>query len=273
MMLTTSDFASSYRVNFLIGHGSFGNVYNATKIDTNEEVAVKEFKGSCVRSFVNDKGVQVPIEIYALRKVQGVQGVIRLLNWYCQGSKYLLVMEKPPNCKDLFDVITEEGRLSEARSRKLLVQLVRAVLGCQENGVIHCDVKEENILIDTQNDDLKLIDFGFANVVGKVEYWAPGTQEYSPPEWITSRSYQPEPAAVWSLGTVLYTMLYGYTPFPSVNLAVQCKIDRRPGLSKKAYDLLTACLTKRPSKRISLVGILGDAWVMEGAAAGFHHIM
>ncbi len=105
-------------------------------------------------------GRRVPLEICLLRKVSSVAGVVRLLDFYERHDSYILILERPsPTCKDLFDVITERGFLDEPTARTFLAQIAAAVIACHSKGVIHRDIKDENVLVSNGN-AIRLIDFG-----------------------------------------------------------------------------------------------------------------
>ena len=107
-----------------------------------------------------DPETALPIEVALMRQVSSVPGVIRLIDFFEMPDCFFLVMERMNNCKDLFDFISENGALPEAVARKFFGQIYRTVVQVQSLGVIHRDIKDENILVDTKTLELKLIDFG-----------------------------------------------------------------------------------------------------------------
>lgn len=79
----------------------------------------------------------------------------------CKDSQFVYIFMEFVHGRELFDVIVEEGRLSEMRAVKIFYQLLRTIRYLHSQGVVHRDIKAENIMID-QEDNIKLIDFGLS---------------------------------------------------------------------------------------------------------------
>ena len=71
----------------------------------------------------------MPLEICLLRKISDIDGVIRLLDFYEMPETFVLILERPPRSKDLFDFINDHGFLDESLSRDFLRQVVDTILG------------------------------------------------------------------------------------------------------------------------------------------------
>lgn len=93
-----------------------------------------------------------------------------------------------------------------------MLQLFSAINHCHANGVIHRDIKHENIMI-TDTNQIRLIDFGLSRIKPKklLIHERVGTAFYMAPE-VLNGNYN-EKADLWSLGVLLYTLVCGYMPF------------------------------------------------------------
>lgn len=96
--------------------------------------------------------------------------VIRMLDYFETRDKFYIVMERPEKYIDLFDYITQKGTVSERSARYFFQQVLEAVQYCLSKGVLHRDVKDENILIDLKSYEVKLIDFGSGTFVQEEMY-------------------------------------------------------------------------------------------------------
>merc|ERR1711884_797132 len=255
-------FELAYRVGDVLGRGGFGTVYAGVRVIDGAPVAIKHVAKNKVTDWTTMVGRKVPMELKLLHSVQSVDGVIKLLDFYERNDSFIYVMERPSDCKDMFDFITEKKYLEETLARNFFRQIVETVAACHSKGVIHRDIKDENILVDMNTGKLKLIDFGsWAQLKEEAYTDFDGTRVYAPPEWLTTGSYQGGPATVWSLGVLLYDMVCGDIPWEkdAQILSSQLVFTRR--VSPEVRDLISCCLTRSVQDRINISNILKHPWM------------
>ena len=69
-------------------------------------------------------GIKVPLELALLNNVQSVEGVVKLLDYFVKSNSFIIVMERPDNCKDMFDYITEKGTVEESVARGFFKHII-----------------------------------------------------------------------------------------------------------------------------------------------------
>jgi len=253
------DFQAKYKIKGVLGKGGFGVVHAAIRKSDGLPVAVKEVS----KDKIIDNIDSVPLEVALMQQVSDIPGVIGLLDFFDMQHSYYIVMERF-NSKDLFDFISESGPLPENLAKQLFQQILTTITQCHKHGVLHRDIKDENILIDLNSHQLKLIDFGSGTFLHDGIYTEfEGTRVYSPPEWIKFRRYKADGLTVWSLGILLYDMLCGDVPYETDDQIMAAQLAWFPQLniSQDAKNLVRSCLTTDPEKRITLCQLVNHTWL------------
>jgi len=255
-------FERAYRVGEVLGKGGFGTVYAGTRFVDGKQVAIKHVAKSKVTDWAEVEGKRVPLELKLLSTVQNVDGVIQLIDFYERSDSFIYILERPSNSKDLFDFITEKRLLDEELARNFFRQIVDTVMACHSQGVVHRDLKDENLLVDLNTGKLKLIDFGSGAFMKEDDFTDfDGTRVYAPPEWIRFNRYKANPLTVWSLGILLFDMVCGDIPFEKDEQICNAELIFRKNVSDECKDLVRSCLKIKPTDRIQLEGILHHPWM------------
>ncbi|KAK3560557.1 hypothetical protein QTP86_010963 [Hemibagrus guttatus] len=97
--------------------------------------------------------------------------VLEMIEWFEMSDCYILVLERPSPCLDIQQFLKHHnGRLSEALAQKIMSQVVKAARHCCDAGVLHRDIKAENLLINPDTLEVKLIDFGCGDLFTHTPY-------------------------------------------------------------------------------------------------------
>ncbi|XP_076866831.1 serine/threonine-protein kinase pim-1-like isoform X1 [Brachyhypopomus gauderio] len=266
-----ASFASHYTVGDLLGTGGFGSVYAGVRKADGKQVAIKYVLKQHAQQFITVPGEtrMLPLEVALMEMVckpPCCEHIVELLEWFESRDHFILILERPIPCMDLFDfLVSRNGQLPESQARLIMRQVVQAVLHCRDRGVLHRDVKEENLLVNTDTLDVKLIDFGCGDLLqtGPYSQFA-GTKIYCPPEWLADGMYEGRPATIWSLGVLLYSIICGYVPFENDSDIAEAHLRFEHRQSRACRHLIKWCLQQKPENRPVLEDILAHCWFSEG---------
>ncbi len=232
-----------YVLGELLGVGGMGVVYAANQRSLDRTVAVKLPRPE----LVGDPAVRrrFETEAHAGSRIDH-RNVVRVLDYGDSDGAPYLVMEHVAGPR-LGHLVFEQGPMSVARASELIHQLLGGIEDAHANGVIHADIKSDNVLVETLRDGTarpRLIDFGIARFVDDAtasevpdgERVVSGTPEYLAPELIRGES-PTFVSDVYAVGIILYELIAGETPFAAESSAR----TMRRHLEDKAVPLSWRC--------------------------------
>ena len=257
---------SFYKFGRVIGRGAFGKVNIGLNILTGRIVAIKSFNK---KNLSNEKAKKKIL--YETNLMRGLYhpSVTKILETF-ETEKYMLIIMEYISGGNLQNFVKKRRKLCEKTAKILFRQLIQGIKYIHSKGIVHRDIKLENILLDLNN-IVKICDFGVGKLTQKGQKLLDqcGTPVYMAPEIIQGEGYEGFPVDVWSAGVSLYIMLSGNIPFNRdkthdlqsaiINLPYK-KID---DISDNANDLLKNILEKDPSKRFTPDQILEHPWMNE----------
>jgi predicted Ser/Thr protein kinase len=249
-----------YRVERLLGRGGMGAVYLANELALDREVAIKvlppdraEAEGEGKARFRREARTAARLShpnIVPLITFGEVQGIAYYVMGYVRGESLAARMKR-------------EGRMEPETVARLLGDVAEGLAYAHRQGVVHRDIKPDNILIDEDTGRALLTDFGIARAAGGQTLTSTGaivgTPRYMSPEQAAGRPDVDGRSDVYSLGLLGYEMLCGDSPFdgktPSDQLVQRLTRDPRP-LASRAPDVprwleqaVSKCLARDPAQR------------------------
>lgn len=227
------------------------------------------------------KGIEA--KILSLPEFQAHPNIIHLFHLEIDSNNWYLFM--PYYELTLFDYLEElinnSSYLTEKAAYNIFRQLFGTIKFCHECRIVHRDIKLENImLVNTNPVKIVVIDFGYSVMVpppppkfSHIENYCiltdyPGTYHYAAPELFGDKPYNGYAADVWSMGIVLYSILYNALPFYAEcrkkNIQRirkrKMKFKDNPVVSAECKHLMKKMLKKNPKKRITTKGIQHHVW-------------
>ncbi|PRP76030.1 putative 5-amp-activated protein kinase [Planoprotostelium fungivorum] len=254
-----------YVVGEVIGQGAFSKVNLGLHKNTGEKVALKFIDHHALD--IDEKTIKREIDIHRQLNHPHIVKLIEVI----EGNKICLVLEYVEG-KDLIDFLDErpDGKLPEVEAIKFFRQISAAVCHLHEKGVVHRDIKLENIMI-TKDGTCKLIDFGFAS------HWNPtqllktpcGSSVYVAPEIIACKPYLGPKVDIWALGVLIYCMVEGKIPWEGENTSSQIGHSSRgqwtmmESGSADLLHLIRGCLQVDENARMGIYDVIEHPWMRE----------
>ncbi|CAK9145510.1 unnamed protein product [Ilex paraguariensis] len=255
---------NQYHIYEAIGRGKYSTVYKGRKKKTIEYFAVKSVDKSQKSNVLH--------EVRILHSLDH-PNVLKFCSWYETSAHLWLVLEYCVG-GNLMNLLQQDGKLPEDSIHDLARDLVRALQFLHSKGIIYCDLKPSNILLD-ENGRTKLCDFGLARKLSDISKTASsllpqakrGTPCYMAPELFQDGGVHSYISDFWALGCVLYECYVGRPPFVGkefTQLVKSVLSDPTPVLpgspSRPFVNLISSLLVKDPADRIQWPELCGHAF-------------
>ncbi|KAI9904902.1 hypothetical protein N3K66_001431 [Trichothecium roseum] len=255
---------SDFEILKLIGKGTFGQVYQVRKRDTQRIYAMKVLQKKVI---VQKKEVAHTVgeRNILVRTATSDSPFIVGLKFSFQTPSELYLVTDYMSGGELFWHLQKEGRFDEKRAKFYIAELILAIQHLHNNDIVYRDLKPENILLDA-NGHIALCDFGLskANLAqNDTTHTFCGTTEYLAPEVLLDESGYTKMVDFWSLGVLVFEMCCGWSPFYAEdtqqmykNIAFGKVRFPRDTLSQEGRNFVKGLLNRNPKHRL---GATGDA--------------
>ncbi|KAK9237642.1 kinase-like domain-containing protein [Lipomyces kononenkoae] len=275
----------NYLLGNTLGEGEFGKVKLGWRRDGKSpaQVAVKLIKKESIPPMSN-REAKFQREVIVLRHLRH-PNIVRLQE-IIQNDKYIGIVLEYASGGELFDYILENKHLKDNSACRLFAQLVSGVEYLHSKGIVHRDLKLENLLLD-KHKNIIITDFGFANVFNPDDIingrqtadlmsTSCGSPCYAAPELVVSEGkYSGRKVDVWSCGVILYAMLAGYLPYDDdpenphgTNITQLYRYITSTPLTFPEFvkpmprDLLRRILVANPEERADLLEVRAHSWLL-----------
>lgn len=263
-------FEDHYEMLETLGQGSFSQVFKAVNRLNGQPTAVK---------VIRKEPLDVKSEIRLRKEIEILRyakhpNLVQLYDIF-ETQACLYIVTEYMDGGSLFEWLeTRKFRITEKVAKGLVTDIARGLSFLHENGVVHRDVKLENVLLSQDGDQVtaKLIDYGLSCFLGpgQSSNEPVGTLKYAAPEVIARQHYQCK-VDCWGLGVIMFILLKGTVPFFGKNdqeVALQVlkkklliEGEEWAHVSTRGRQLLGTLLDRNPERRPELRDLLADQWL------------
>ena len=245
-----------------LGKGGFAKCYEMKRVDNGRLFAAKIFDK---KGLSNGRSKKKLINEIKIHKKLNNPNIVGFEKFFEDKDNVYILLELCSN-QTLNELVKRRKRLGELEVQCYSLQIIRALKYIHNHRIIHRDLKLGNLFL-TSKLELKLGDFGLA---AKLEYDGQrrktvcGTPNYVAPEILEKKNGHSYEVDIWSLGVVIYTMLFGIPPFDANDEKIICKKIKMNSykfpdnikVDPSAKKLISSLLNLDPSKRPSLDAIV-----------------
>lgn len=255
-----------YLLKEVLGEGGFSQVRVAVHETTGVRYACKIVPKK--RLIGNQMEERFEREIRILQQCSH-EGIAQMYDIYKDMLNYYIILELCTG-GSLLEKIIEKKKFTEIEAKRLFTQIISTLDYLHSKGIAHRDIKPENILLNNLG-QIKFIDFGLSAIVVQNNLFSTrcGTTNYVAPELVNGDPYDGQKVDIWSLGVVLYVMLFGHTPWTKTNqtqLVDQIKNGYffiPTNISPEARDILLSTMHIDPMKRLNTQNIIIHPWLRD----------
>lgn len=192
--------------------------------------------------------LQIASESEFIRKCKG-QNIVEQIDELITYTHRIIILEYYEQ-GDLFEYFAEKKRFSIEQIFKMLMNITSAVKIIHDNGIVHNDLKLENIFVSA-SEDFRIGDFGLSFYENNPPAKWGGTVAYIPPEFRTGPFTRK--IDIWSIGVITYILFVGVAPYGQENipmiLELQRKLPPRYDIPDSLWEIVSACLQPSPADR------------------------